>query len=87
MWQYAEHSGDFQKHVQRSNIGSWNALEAEYGLNGQVNDALHVYSQMLGYEFRPNGKTLLSFLSACSRSGKWNGGPRRAWSELSALWF
>ncbi|KAL2940792.1 hypothetical protein RDABS01_029142 [Bienertia sinuspersici] len=57
------------KSMKRRNVSSWNALVAGYGLNGQVNDALHAYSQMLGYGFRPNGRTLLSLLSACSHSG------------------
>ncbi|XP_021728981.1 putative pentatricopeptide repeat-containing protein At3g01580 [Chenopodium quinoa] len=57
------------KSMQRKNISSWNALVAGYGLNGQVTDALCVYSQMLSSGFRPNGRTLLSLLSACSHSG------------------
>ncbi|KAK9692359.1 hypothetical protein RND81_09G258900 [Saponaria officinalis] len=55
--------------MQRRNISSWNALIAGYGLNGQVNEALQSFSVMLKEGFKPNGRSFLSILAACSHSG------------------
>ncbi|KAL9248380.1 hypothetical protein vseg_021707 [Gypsophila vaccaria] len=57
------------KNMQRKNLSSWNALIAGYGLNGQVNEALQAFSVMSKDGFRPNGRSFLSILAACSHSG------------------
>lgn len=50
-------------------IVSWSAMIAGYGIHGQVNSALSVFSQMIDLGIKPNKITFMNILSACSHAG------------------
>ncbi|EOY31480.1 Pentatricopeptide repeat (PPR) superfamily protein [Theobroma cacao] len=51
------------------NVVTWNAMISGYGLHGQGQDALRLFSEMLHSGVSPNGVTFLSLLYACSHAG------------------
>eukprot|EP00253_Pinus_taeda_P001294 PITA_01294 len=51
------------------NVVSWNAMTAAYSQNGQMNQALTIFSQMLLTDVKPNSFTMVNVLSAIARSG------------------
>ncbi|KAH7690728.1 TPR-like protein [Dioscorea alata] len=53
----------------RTDIVSWNAMIAAYGMHGCGEDALQSFYQMLESGERPTSVTFTSILSACSHSG------------------
>eukprot|EP00250_Pteridium_aquilinum_P019207 c24341_g3_i1 orf=222-1931(-) len=55
-------------------IISWNAVIAVYAQNGQVKNALSLFSQMQHEGVSPNSITFINILSACSHAGLINEG-------------
>ncbi|XP_042489602.1 pentatricopeptide repeat-containing protein ELI1, chloroplastic-like [Macadamia integrifolia] len=53
----------------RTDVISWNAMIAGYGVHGHGEEALLAFSRMLEYGLRPTSVTFVSVLSACSHSG------------------
>ncbi|KAF9615500.1 hypothetical protein IFM89_023882 [Coptis chinensis] len=51
------------------NIFVWNAMVKCYGMNGNVNDALVMFSEMVDSGIHPDGISFISVLSACSHAG------------------
>ncbi|KAI3857569.1 hypothetical protein MKW98_028833 [Papaver atlanticum] len=51
------------------NVVSWNAMITGYAQNGQDQEALELYQNMLQEKLKPDNITLVGVLSACSRSG------------------
>ncbi|GMI92859.1 mitochondrial RNA editing factor 29 [Hibiscus trionum] len=51
------------------NVVTWNAMISCYGLHGQGQDALRLFSEMSHSGVAPNGITFLSLLYACSHAG------------------
>ncbi|KAE8700157.1 Pentatricopeptide repeat-containing protein [Hibiscus syriacus] len=51
------------------NVVTWNAMISGYGLHGQGQDALRLFSEMSHSGVAPNGVTFLSLLYACSHAG------------------
>ncbi|OMP01633.1 hypothetical protein CCACVL1_03047 [Corchorus capsularis] len=51
------------------NVVTWNAMISGYGLHGQGQDALRLFSEMSHFGVSPNGVTFLSLLYACSHAG------------------
>ncbi|KAL4334845.1 hypothetical protein GQ457_07G041500 [Hibiscus cannabinus] len=51
------------------NVVTWNAMISGYGLHGQGQDALRLFSEMSHSGVAPNGITFLSLLYACSHAG------------------
>ncbi|KVH90795.1 Pentatricopeptide repeat-containing protein [Cynara cardunculus var. scolymus] len=52
-----------------TNIISWNAMIAGYGMHGHGDDAMLTFDKMVKKGVRPNQVTFISALSACSHSG------------------
>lgn len=48
---------------------TWNAMIAAYGMHGDPEEALKLYSEMEAEGLRPDGATFTSILTACSHSG------------------
>ncbi|XP_057948309.1 putative pentatricopeptide repeat-containing protein At1g69350, mitochondrial [Malania oleifera] len=51
------------------NVVSWSAMIAGYGMHGQTNAAISLFTQMLESGIKPNNVTFLNILSACSHTG------------------
>ncbi|XP_026442074.1 pentatricopeptide repeat-containing protein At2g22070-like [Papaver somniferum] len=51
------------------NVVSWNAMMTGYAQNGQDQEALELYQNMLQEKLKPDNITLVGVLYACSRSG------------------
>ncbi|KAE8665331.1 Pentatricopeptide repeat-containing protein [Hibiscus syriacus] len=51
------------------NVVTWNAMISGYGLHGQGQDALRLFSEISHSGVAPNGITFLSLLYACSHAG------------------
>ncbi|KAB1208073.1 hypothetical protein CJ030_MR7G003003 [Morella rubra] len=60
--------GIFESMSERS-VVSWSAMIAGYGMHGQINAAISVFSQMVGLGIKPNEVTFMNILSACSHVG------------------
>ncbi|GMI65618.1 CHLORORESPIRATORY REDUCTION22 [Hibiscus trionum] len=52
-----------------NDVISWNSMITGYGMHGQGDKALDIYSRMLDKGLEPNQTTFVSLLSACSHSG------------------
>ncbi|XP_010273676.1 PREDICTED: pentatricopeptide repeat-containing protein At4g30700 isoform X2 [Nelumbo nucifera] len=55
--------------MQEKNVVTWNTMIAAFGLHGQGNEALRLFSEMLNAGVSPTGVTFLSVLHACSHAG------------------
>eukprot|EP01018_Ginkgo_biloba_P026381 Gb_16448 [translate_table: standard] len=51
------------------NVVSWSVMIAGYTQNGQANEALTLFYQMLLADMKPDSATMLSVLSACAQIG------------------
>ncbi|XP_039124237.1 putative pentatricopeptide repeat-containing protein At2g01510 [Dioscorea cayenensis subsp. rotundata] len=51
------------------NIVSWNTMIAAYAQNGQGNNAIQLFNQMLKQRIKPDSVSFLNILSACSHAG------------------
>eukprot|EP01018_Ginkgo_biloba_P036696 Gb_40437 [translate_table: standard] len=58
----------FEK-MSKRDLVSWNSLIAGYGMHGQGEDALAVFSKMQQTSIKPNHITFVCVLSACSHAG------------------
>ncbi|KAL3511074.1 hypothetical protein ACH5RR_030475 [Cinchona calisaya] len=50
------------------NVVSWSTLVGAYGMHGQVDEAILVFSKMVESGTRPNSITFMNILSACSHA-------------------
>ncbi|KAF9591783.1 hypothetical protein IFM89_007113 [Coptis chinensis] len=50
-------------------VVSWSAMIAGYGNHGCLDNAISLFSQMVGLGIKPNEVTFMSILSACSHAG------------------
>ncbi|KAI3888298.1 hypothetical protein MKW92_046193 [Papaver armeniacum] len=66
------------------NLVSWNAMITGYAQNGQDQEALELYQNMLQEKLKPDNITLVGVLSACSRSGSVELG-KKYFSSISEL--
>ncbi|KAI3857566.1 hypothetical protein MKW98_028830 [Papaver atlanticum] len=66
------------------NVVSWNAMIMGYAQNGQDQEALELYQNMLQEKLKPDNITLVGVLSACSRSGSVELG-KKYFSSISEL--
>lgn len=60
----------------------WNAMIAGYGLNGENESAVQIFSQMQEAGIRPNSATFVCVLSACSHAG-WVGKGQELFNKMS----
>lgn len=60
--------GVFDMMVERS-VVSWSVMIAGYGMHGEINAAISLFSQMLDTGMEPNEVTFMNVLSACSHAG------------------
>lgn len=51
------------------NTVTWSAMIGGYGMQGDPNGSLDLFSRMLGEELKPNDVTFTTVLSACSHAG------------------
>ncbi|XP_077230644.1 tetratricopeptide repeat (TPR)-like superfamily protein [Tasmannia lanceolata] len=58
----------FDNMTERS-VVSWSAMISGYGIHGQVDIAIFLFTRMIDLVIKPNEVTFLSLLSACSHSG------------------
>lgn len=67
--------GDIKKaeavfvNIPEPNLATWNAVIAAFAHNGQGEEALGYYSQMLNKGVEPDGINFVSILTACSHAG------------------
>ncbi|GMN41947.1 hypothetical protein TIFTF001_011154 [Ficus carica] len=50
-------------------IVSWSVMIAGYGMHGEINDAISLFTEMLESGIKPNEVTFMNVLSACSHAG------------------
>ncbi|XP_027358547.1 pentatricopeptide repeat-containing protein At3g14330 [Abrus precatorius] len=55
--------------MQRKDLTSWNTVLVGYSVNGQINEALALFDEMIRYGIKPDGITFVALLSGCSHSG------------------
>eukprot|EP01018_Ginkgo_biloba_P034179 Gb_33068 [translate_table: standard] len=55
--------------ISKRSVVSWSAIIAGYGMHGQAEDALVLFSQMQQTGIQPDHITFVSVLSACSHAG------------------
>ncbi|XP_012067732.1 putative pentatricopeptide repeat-containing protein At1g69350, mitochondrial [Jatropha curcas] len=55
-------------------VVSWSVMIAGYGMHGDVDAAISLFSQMVQLGIKPNDITFMNILSACSHSGYVEGG-------------
>jgi len=55
--------------VSDKNIVVWNTMIRAFGTHGRANEALKMFSQLLGTGLHPDGLIFLCLLSACSHAG------------------
>ncbi|KAF5184276.1 Pentatricopeptide repeat-containing protein [Thalictrum thalictroides] len=58
----------FDTMLERS-VVAWSAMIAGYGIHGCLDNAISLFTQMVGLGIRPNDITFMSILSACSHAG------------------
>ncbi|KAK6921952.1 E motif [Dillenia turbinata] len=54
--------------MEERSVVSWSAMIAGYGMHGQINDAISLFSQMVELGIKPNEITFMNILSACSHT-------------------
>ncbi|XP_043708082.1 pentatricopeptide repeat-containing protein At5g50990 isoform X2 [Telopea speciosissima] len=75
-------SGEFDnankvfKQMSNRDVVSWNLMIAGGVRNARPKEALSIFQQMLGLNFKPNGFTFSSVLSGCARTGALREGKR-----------
>lgn len=57
-------------------LTSWNTMLAGYSINGQINEALALFDEMIRSSIEPDGITFVALLSGCSHSGLTSQGKR-----------
>ncbi|XP_047182130.1 pentatricopeptide repeat-containing protein At3g14330 [Vigna umbellata] len=57
-------------------LTSWNTMLAGYSINGQINEALALFDEMIRSSIEPDGITFVALLSGCSHSGLTSQGQR-----------
>ncbi|KAG1354681.1 pentatricopeptide repeat-containing protein [Cocos nucifera] len=58
------------KEMDVRDLGSWNSMIAAYGIHGDGNSALKVFTELKNRgRHKPNGLTFVSIISACGHSG------------------
>ncbi|KAG9443095.1 hypothetical protein H6P81_018949 [Aristolochia fimbriata] len=57
------------KEMNEKNVVSWSAIIAACGINGQAQEAVSLFKEMISSGIHPNKVTVLSVLSACSHGG------------------
>ncbi|KAF7809066.1 putative pentatricopeptide repeat-containing protein [Senna tora] len=55
--------------MSEKSVVSWSAMIAAYGMHGQINDAIWLFSKMVDSGIKPNEVTFMNILSACSHAG------------------
>ncbi|XP_047307397.1 putative pentatricopeptide repeat-containing protein At1g69350, mitochondrial [Impatiens glandulifera] len=50
-------------------VATWTAIISAYGAHGEINSAIFLFDEMIKSGIKPNEKTFMSILSACSHSG------------------
>ncbi|XP_061352660.1 pentatricopeptide repeat-containing protein At3g14330 [Gastrolobium bilobum] len=57
-------------------LTSWNTMLAGYSINGQIEEAIALFDEMIRSDIRPDGITFVALLSGCSHSGLTSEGQR-----------
>ncbi|XP_062189011.1 pentatricopeptide repeat-containing protein At4g21065-like [Phragmites australis] len=55
--------------VRERNLVSWNSMLNGFAANGRPNEVLTVFREMLDVDFKPDGFTMVSVLTACAEIG------------------
>ncbi|XP_031277307.1 pentatricopeptide repeat-containing protein At4g33990-like [Pistacia vera] len=71
-------------HPSERNVSSWNVLISGYGMHGQGEKALELFTQMQEEGVEPNHITFTSVLSACSHAGLIDEG-RKCFADMTKL--
>ena len=62
--------------MQNKDLTSWNTMLTGYSVNGQTEEAMALFDEMISTGIRPDGITFVALLSGCSHSGLISEGQR-----------
>ncbi|XP_015966409.1 pentatricopeptide repeat-containing protein At3g14330 [Arachis duranensis] len=62
--------------MQNKDLTSWNTMLSGYSINGQIDEAMALFDEMISNNVRPDGITFVALLSGCSHSGLTSEGNR-----------